>query len=166
MASPSITEAVILCTGASLHKDINQVVSETAHIVTMFLLPKVTETEIINTDAFTGKITQIDSKYIYIQGAVTDSIMLELLMSKTDIKGSTIIVDDAAKLFITEKTYEKLLVKQGAIMVRESINLLALSINPVSVLGFSFDSREFIDKLRSKINLPVINPKNEGMSCH
>ena len=183
LASPKVTEATILCTGASLNKNINVVVDETQHAVSILTLPKVDKKNLADEiDALfaenekniksqksievgkgieTGKITVLEGGHLYIQGALSDALVKDLVFSNT---GICVIADDPSKVFIRPSTYEKLLIKKMRLMVRESINLVAVTVNPVSAYGINFNSEELLEKMSKAVSIPVYDLK-EAPAC-
>jgi len=168
LASPSVTEATILCTGASLHRDMGVVVAETAHAVSMLTLPALTDAETLaeldtlDESPDEEKIRPLPDGGIYLQGAVSDALISSLILAKSSLKGVSIIVEDPSKLFIKPRTYEKLLIKQGRLLVRTPIRLEALTINPVSAYGFDFHPGDFLEQMQRAVPLPVYNVKEEA----
>ena len=140
LASPTLTQATVLCSGAGVASSMNEVIDQTRHAVNLFMLPSA------NPD---------DERSIYLPGAVSDAKMRELVLSGKDFTGRQIVVDDASKLFITAATYEKLLIKQATLAVRTPINLVAVTINPTSPRGIAFDSQEFLANMQAALPVPV-----------
>ncbi|MCL2397131.1 MAG: hypothetical protein FWC93_03605 [Defluviitaleaceae bacterium] len=139
LASPTLTQATVLCTGAALAADANSIIDQTCHAVNMLMLPKAPKD---------------DGDHIYLPGAVSDARMRELVLSR-DIKGRCVIADDASKVFISSDTYSKLLTRKGTLAVRAPINLVAVAVNPVSPRGFVLDAEEFLAKMRAAMPIPV-----------
>ena len=181
LSSPAVTNAAILCTGASLNADIEKVVTETAFIVKTFTLEKANENLIeaaakipqtlrlalVDDDYgftpfdFTGKIPPF--KYILTRGAVSDSHISKLFASNINLKNAEIIIEDSTKLFIKPETFYRLLRKECRLTVLNQINLVALTINPYSVYSGSFDSGEFFNRMSENVSLPVFNVKDHGV---
>ncbi|MCL2565308.1 MAG: molybdopterin-guanine dinucleotide biosynthesis protein B [Defluviitaleaceae bacterium] len=180
LSSPVITDATILCSGASLSSDMVQVVKETAFAAKLLTLKPICDNNVLRLiDQLpdnAGKIVGIEedyrfspvsldnphngnrsAAYIYIRGAVSDSFANKFIMSNINLRGVTIIVEDGSKLFITEKTFEKFNLGNAKIAVRRSINLIAVTINPVSVRGFSFDKDAFREALKKELKIPIYN---------
>ncbi|SFB32501.1 hypothetical protein [Clostridium frigidicarnis] len=186
VASPTITEATILSTGASLHKDINKVVDNTVHCVTLLSTPMIEDKNVYSVcsnldDSYRvtflykngefkklNSITSLSSSkeiidnlndsvsYIYIKGVVYDKLLNDLVKN-CDISNLTIIIDDGTKLFIQKDTLNKFLYKGGALKVLEPINLLCVTCNPKSPYGYEFDKGIFLKLMREKISLPVFD---------
>jgi len=162
LANPSVTEATLLCTGASLDPSIHTVIEETQHLVSLLTLPKLEEEQILAELAHVSdeKVTQQEG-YIYIRGAVSDAFVNSLIMSGTHLKGIYLIAEDASKIFIKPTTYKKLLMKKAVLSVINPIQLVGLTINPRSPYEMNFDAAEFLEKLREAVSIPVYNVRNE-----
>ena len=139
LASPTLAQSVVLCSGAGLSSNIRDVIDKTRHEVEMFMLPCAEEKD----------------DDIFLTGAVSDFKMQELIFSGINLSDRQIIVDDATKIFISALTYQKLLIKRAKLRVKTPINLVCLTINPVSPRGFAFNSKEFLIQMRASISIPV-----------
>ena len=186
-ASPLISNATILSTGASVDKNVDYVIDITVHTVKIFSIQAEKDEEIkslvknIVKDSKIGIITKEriikkinvlttldsyneilenltpDTEYLIIKGAITDNLLKSLLEYLKKNKKITIISEDATKLFISESTlriYEKM---GGIIKVLNPINIIALTINPTSPLGYEFNKNEFLKLLKKRITLPIYN---------
>ena len=184
-ASPLISQATILSTGASVSKKMNEVIDLTYHTINLLSIQKEKDSQIVNlaNDIISKtKIGVIDedhsikvlqlataldsveeilqeisplSQYLVINGAITDRF-LEEFMKKTDYyKNIKILVPDATKLFLNKAVFEKYLKKGGIIRVLNQIRLLILTINPTSPLGYQFDKSKFLCELKKGISIPI-----------
>ena len=184
-ASPLISQATILSTGASVSKDMDFVLNFTQHIVNLFSIESENNSQIINlaheiiSKAKVGIInednsinilkfkTALDSveeilqyledvtKFLVINGAVTD-LFIENLIKKSDLfKKIKILVPDATKLFLSKMTFEKFLKKGGVIKVLNQIKIISITINPTSPIGYNFDKGIFLNELKKGISIPI-----------
>jgi len=162
LASPSVTEATILCTGASLDRNLHTVVEETQHLVSLLTLPKLDDKEILAEleHVKDEKVTKQEN-YIYIRGAVSDAFINNLVMSGTHLKGVYLIAEDASKIFIKPDTYKKLMVKEAVLAVMNPIHLVGLTVNPKSTYHVDFDAVEFLEELRAAVSIPVYDVKED-----
>lgn len=181
-ASPDITEALILSTGAALSPEISKIVAQTSFIWQLTELPEVKKEKAailnslqsgvwgINRD---GEIHDFEIKSglqsnflhslgfkektesLYIGGIVTDR-MLKELSGKKEFDGVKLIVRDFTKLFIAPSTFRIFKAKGGTIEVVKRSRLLAITVNPWSPAGFTLDRERLTDALREKIAAPVI----------
>ena len=162
LANPSVTEATILCTGASLSRDLHTVIGQTQHLVSLLTLPKLRDKEIL------AELSQIEDekvtkreRYIYIRGAVSDTFVNNLIMSGHQLKDVYLIAEDASKIFIKPATYEKLMMKKAILSVVNPINLVGLTVNPTSPYDVDFDGVNFIREMRGSVSIPVYDVKDK-----
>jgi len=186
-ASPSITNATILATGAALSKNMNVVIQETSH--TIKLLSTENEVDsgilklargvlqsgrigIIRRDS-TVKILQVltalgsskeiveaideNTSYVVIKGAVSDNLMQDIMTASNQYKGVTFLVEDGTKVFLTRDTLYKFKKQGGIIKTINSINIVCVTCNPKSPYGYEFDKYKFLDGLKNSLNVPVFD---------
>ena len=184
-ASPLISQATILSTGASVSKKMNEVIDLTHHTINLLNVEKEKDSQIVDLattlisktkigiidEDHSIKILQLttaldsveeilqeiipSSRCLVINGAITDRF-LEEFMKKTDYyKNIKILVPDATKLFLNKAVFEKYLKKGGIIRVLNQIRLLILTINPTSPLGYQFDKSKFLCELKKGISIPI-----------
>jgi len=185
-ATPIISDATILSTGASVSRNMEKVVDQTSHIYDLFNLEIIKDDKIrkiskkilhnaqvgiINNDYSTLKLEEstalgsskaifnqltTNAKYLLIKGAITDSI-LEEYVSNTKVKDLTVIATDPTKLFVSKPTFYKFIKKGGLLKVLDRINLIAITINHTSPLGYEFENNMLIRLLQERINIPIFN---------
>ncbi len=185
-ATPLISDATILSTGASVSRNMEKVVDLTSHIYDLFSLEIVKDGKIrkiskdilltvqvgiINDNYSINKLeeptalgssklifNQItkDSKYLVIKGAITDSILNEYIINKK-VRDLTLITTDPTKLFISKQIFYKFIKKGGHLKVLDRINLIAITVNHTSPLGYEFENNQFMRLLQEKINVPIFN---------
>ena len=162
LANPSVTEATILCTGASLDRNFHIVISETQHLVSLLTLPKLDDQEILAElkSAKDEKVTKHEN-YIYVRGAVSDAFINNLIISGTRLKSVYIIAEDASKIFIKQDTYKKLMLKKAILVVMNSIHLIGLTVNPISPYHVDFDATELLMALREAVPVAVYDVKED-----
>jgi hypothetical protein len=173
-SSPLISDVCILSTGAVLSRDINKVVEKTAHAIKCYslkeiediklrgIVKKVKTTALINKDyevyvpeiktsINSGKIIRnyIDenTRYIFIRGAFTSSLAKELSDSK-NFKKIKIIIENGTKIFIDPYIFNNLLKKGMKLEVLKKINVAAITVNPVSPYGYTFESSKLINEIK------------------
>lgn len=194
-ASPFISQAVILSTGAALSKNMNKVIDETKHAINIMKLPKIEKSrasEIITILINENKIAIIDddlnvneieletalgegriiglhikedSKYLVIPGSLVANTIDEII-STNKHKNIEIVVRDSTKVFVTPKEYDRH-TKQGVrIKVLEGINLIAITLNPTSPRGHNFEPSHFLETMKSHIDsIPIMDLRNTTASC-
>lgn len=192
MAAPTVTEACILSTGASLSRSMNEAIEKTAHTVRLLSLGAETDRNIldmVNSNLAASRIGMVykdlrtkdlkaltslegakeivenlsdDVSHVLIRGVVTDKLIEDIIKSTDRYKGITFLVEDGTKLFINADTLYKFQKLGGALKTLESINLICVTCNPNSPYGYDFDKDRFLEDLRKHINLPVFNVVSTG----
>ena len=185
-ATPLISDATILSTGASVSQNMERVVELTSHLYDLFSLEIVKDDKIkkiskdilrtaqvgiINDDYSSKKLDEStalgsskvifdqitkDAKYLVIKGAITDSILEEYIINKK-VKDITVITTDPTKLFINKQVFYKFIKKGGRLKVLDRINLIAITVNHTSPLGYEFENNQFMRLLQERINVPIFN---------
>ena len=183
--SPTITEAMILSTGANVSLDIKTIVKKTSFVYQLTELPEVEKEikdKIFNLDKGIYSIDKdnnlvdldipsvllIDKykdklisefKDIYFSGIITDKL-LDLIISQKSVHNYRIIVKDFTKIFSSQEKTELFIRKGGRINVVNKTNLIAITVNPTSTIGYNLNSDELIDRLKQVIPIPIYNIKD------
>ena len=180
-----VSEATILCSGASYHKNIHTVVADTAHHCRILTLPETQDAEILaladsedrgilllTADGpvpLVGKLEdalrKTPARAVFFGGALTDLALKTLLMSSVPLQGVAFVVRDSSKILISPDTFEKLHRRGIDLQVINSVNLVALTVNPFSAYGFHFDPVELKERMQQQVSLPVINVMEGGAVC-
>lgn len=180
--SPSITQAMILSTGASLSASLPVVVKKTKFIYQMTQLPQyrehyedlqqiesgiyaITQEGIIDLqipslmmiDKYKDKIFAKGTR-LFVAGALNDKFVQFLKIQK-NIKEIEIIIKDFTKIFAQEDNVLQYLNKGGQIKVLEKTNLIAITANPISPTGYNFNNEEMLEALRKEIPINIYNIK-------
>lgn len=181
--SPSITQAMILSTGASLSASLNVVVKKTKFIYQMTQLPQyegkhaeqlqqiengiyaITDEGIIDLkipslmmiDKYKDKIFDSGTK-LFIAGALNDKFVQFLKIQK-NIQDIEIIIKDFTKIFAQEDNVIQYLNRGGQIKVLDKANLIAITANPISPTGYHFNNEEMLEALRREIPIKIYNVK-------
>ena len=188
-ASPAITEGTILSTGAAVSINMDKVVEKTNHCIKLLSLERENNEEIqrlcknipidhrvsiINKDMTVINLnlsTALDScreiseslkqhtTYVLIRGIVSDKLIEGIMKSTNKYKKVTFLCEDGTKLFISADTLYKFMKQGGKLKVLNKINIICITANPKSPYGYEFDGSKFLEKLKSKINLPVFDVK-------
>ena len=183
-AAPTITDGLVLSTGAAIAPDFNTVVKKTAELYELMKLP---EYETFKTD----ELLQLESgifaleddnpvslnipssllsdKYksalfahgnqLFISGILTDN-MLNFLRMQPEIKGSAVVVKDFTKVFVTPMNLRLFLSKGGRLFVLKRPNLLAVTVNPVAPSGFTIPSKVLVEAMETIFAVPVYDVVN------
>lgn len=96
------------------------------------------------------------TKYIYIPGALTDSVVCDISPKK--LKQVHLILKDPTKIFMkaTEWGFKR---KKGLkVSVLKNIKVVAVTVNPWAPLGYSFDSDELVGEMKKALpEIPIID---------
>ncbi len=186
-ATPKISEATILSTGASVSPTLQKVVDLTTHTVRILTLKPEVSPQILgvaNTIVKTGKVgviygngtfklldlktslgganevlkhIQENITHVVINGVITDLFLENIMNHLSTLKSIIFLVEDATKLFLSPRVFHKFNSKEGNLRVINPIKLIALTINPTSPYGYAFEKQLFMDMLKKKIELPIYN---------
>ena len=183
LASPAVTDAMILCTGAACSAQLSKVIDKTKFQCKLIDLEQVDQSKVhqlmplehdvwlwnevcnewikIGDSVFTLEkesnewMNQLHT--LYVSGAVTD-YFLKGLSRKRD-RGIEIIVRDFTKLFIEPTTYERFVRRGGRIKVLQKAKLIAVCTNPVSPEGTHLNPIALRAKMEEALLLPVYDIK-------
>ncbi len=177
-ASPSVSEGVVLATGAVLSRDMNKVIEETVHTVGLFRLPEVKDNKaelIIEELIEDGKAAIIDdqynikylniktalnsgttiaenitdgSKYVVLPGSLVKKTIEDIISTTDKYKKVKFIVNDGTKIFIEPKQWMLYKSKGLEVEVLETVNVILVTINPYSPEGYYFEQGEFLLKMK------------------
>lgn len=178
LASPAVSEAMILSTGAAYSANINTLVLKTRFVVELIDL-ELAENEYINKFMNVesgvwgvgndGEIIDFDiesslslsnlksditrnCKAIYVSGALTERFLNILADSRNKL---TLLVRDFTKIFVSEPAFRNFVRRGGSIKVLQRSNLIAVCVNPTAPNGIVLDSDILCEKLERAIGLPV-----------
>lgn len=190
-AAPFVSDGTILATGASLARSQELVIDKTLHIINTYSIPRVDRGEIrdlaeaIMEEGKTGlinedlSITYVDTltslrsgsmiaealtektRFVVLSGSATTDTLKDILQNA---RGELdILVRDGTRVFIPQRELH-LLQKMGLrLKVLDSINIIAVTVNPYSPEGYYFDSLAFLKNMRSAIpHIPVFDVMQGG----
>ncbi len=191
-ASPAVANSTILATGAALSHDMDEVIRQTQFSIQKLSTSKLTDTKahriitqsitsykagIVEEDYkvipftvstalnATGDIVKnlsMKTRFIFVKGIVSSDLLEQIIKNNTDCSSLSIIAEDGTKIFASSDLYSRFHKRGGTIKVLQQINLLAVTANPVSPYGVSFDQRKFLEQLRKKIDIPVFDVVSGG----
>lgn len=176
-ADPEIAQGAILATGAILGRTVEEVVEKTQHILDRLLLPRCNDSKdlsLLEETVLTQKaiicnsvqkrtvvaseglnidqqelsqfFQQSDAISIYLPAVLTDGLISTILNNQ---KGKVrIIIVDPTRLFTTSTILSRFLDRGNQILVGKPINLLAVAVNPVSVLGYELPEDILVKEIR------------------
>ena len=178
LASPAVTDAMILCTGAACSSHLPQLIHQTQFRCRLINLEQVesslqTQLLPLENDVWQWKedsgewekmcnslFTLEKSEWlleqlhtIYVSGAVTNQFLKLLSIKKRN--ETELIVRDFTKLFIEPAVYDKFVRRGGTIKVLQKAKLLAVCTNPVSPQGVRLDALMLKEQMQEALQLPV-----------
>lgn len=185
LASPAVSEGMVLCTGAALSADMDTLVRQTAHMVDMIRLPLAADdlrTSFANcgrgvwtaqagceasclsgisslADGAANGIREGGYGAVYAAGAVTDRF-LDMFMNSAAVEKTLLVAEDFSKIFVSRLMYARFLKRGGRINVMRTAKLLALCANPVSPSGIILDSAALCARLAEATRAPVYDIMN------
>lgn len=180
LASPTVTEAMILATGAAVSPNLQQLISRTRFLYRLINLPEVDSDLRSRLVHIASGLWAIDSKKevhdlgiasvfmlgrgednlfqygcsFFAAGAVSDRL-LKYLAAQPSIKDTVLIVRDFTKLFITPETYAEYTRRGGTLLMLQRSRLIAVCLNPTSPQGYTLNSAEACQQLSEALGCPV-----------
>lgn len=185
LASPAVTEGMILATGASVSASIHQLVKKTKFVYDLINIPAfdhrsrplLTELETgiwgLGEDGQvqaikTSSVFLLDKQKedllnhgntLYFTGAVSDKL-LNFLKSQKNIADMTVVVRDFTRLFVSPEALNDFRRRGGRLFVLFSTRIIAVCVNPLSPDGYLLDSAALRSGLSAELNVPVYDIKN------
>ena len=159
LASPTVTEAMVLATGAAVSGNIRELVRRTRYVCDLIDLEEVDEVLQERLDAIQQKSGTDLLQYghrIFIAGAVSDKVFQFLRVQKQTVE---LIVRDFTRVFAAPESFYAFLRKGGRVQVLHRSRLLAVTINPQSPGGLLLDSLRLQQALEESLQIPVYDVK-------
>lgn len=193
IADPSTSDAIILSTGAVISRKLSTVVEETIHVVNIYNSPLVSDEKLRallekeDRDAFRiltidkdykaevvpvatalgagalvdAAITE-DTRWVYIPGAITERILDRIAPAK--LKQVTIVLPNPTKVFVSALRWQQLRKTGLKVEVLENIRVAAVTVNPFSPHGYSFDRDQLLAAVRQALpGMPVVDVRTGGL---
>lgn len=180
LASPTVTDAMVLATGAAVSPNLNQLISRTRFVCRLIALEETAEGLKQQLGNLRQGLWAVDSDHeihdlhidsvflldrsgknlfehgntIFAAGAVSDRL-LKYLTSQKSISTTCLIVRDFTKLFITPEVFNNYLRHGGQIAVLQRSNLIAVCLNPTSPQGYNLNSADACKALSDALGIPV-----------
>ena len=182
LASPTVTEAMVLATGAAVSASLNTLINRTRFVYNLIRLEEAPPSLADKLNHIESGIWGIDNdgeahdlgirsaflipqegshmlRYgntLFASGAVSDRLLKSIAREGNDI---TLIARDFTKLFISPETYSEYIRKGNRIEVLQRSRLLAITFNPTSPQGFVMDSARTCEALAEALQMPVYDVK-------
>jgi len=176
-ADPDVSQGVILATGAVLGRSVKEVVRRTRAMLDRLLVPRIDDPDdtLLLRDALDhGRIAVRDADsrilllpetgvaageaglkvslgsgdaVVALPGALTDRILKVLLAHK--VGHVRILVSDPTRVFSSFTQLQKFRERGWDIMAGRAVNLLGISVNPVSILGYELPENELLEGIQA-----------------
>lgn len=187
LASPTVSESMILATGAAYSANINTLVQKTAFVVQMINLDITSEDNrgvfndikngvwVIDEDDVIHDLKVASSlsinintdglkkcKTLFVSGALTDNFINHIRQNRI-FNETEIVVRDFTKIFLTPMTYNSFVNGKRKITVLQKSKLIAVCVNPTSPNGIVLDSEKLCKTLSEAIKLPVYDLRTKAV---
>ena len=171
LASPAVSQSMILATGAAYSLNMTNLVNQTAFVVNLINIGLTDEANLnllmpiekgvwyVDSEGALHEIKMVsslsqeirfegmdDCQTLYVAGALVDGF-LEKVRKNPKLKTVELVVRDFTKIFITPQQYRMFLKAGGKIRVLQKSKLIAVTVNPTSPTGYVMDSEELCAKL-------------------
>ena len=186
IAAPDASDGIILATGAVLSRSMTRVAEETGFAAEVLGLPEL-KNERIKIDisenydsilVFSEDAVKIlpdktglapglsisreisgDTRCVYLPGALTGSLIASVDPSL--LAGLEFVVRDSTKVFADRNSWRQFKAKGLRVSVMSGVEIAAVTVNPQSPEGYSFDSAALIDAVKRVVgDLPVIDVRS------
>ena len=179
LASPAVSESMILATGAAYSANVATLVQKTAFVVELINLeqtdagtaatlnPLEKGVWMVDCDGalrYLEAITSLSQEIrfegmdscatLYVAGALVDSFLEKVRLNKA-LRGVEIVVRDFTKIFVSPQQYRLFIKSGGRLRVLQKSHLVAVTVNPTSPSGYVLDSEMLCGRLSETIKLPV-----------
>ncbi|MBR1643913.1 MAG: hypothetical protein IJ684_00875 [Bacteroidales bacterium] len=180
LASPTVTDAMVLATGAAVSPNLMQLVSRTRFVHRLISLPEVdapvrealaeagsglwaVDDEGKAHDLHVASVFLLDRNKenlfrfghtLYASGAVSDRL-LKSLTAHPEVDRVTLVVRDFTKLFLTPEVFGAYVACGGRLQVLQQSKLVAVCLNPTSPQGYTLRSEEACAALQEALGIPV-----------
>ena len=185
LASPTVTEAMVLATGAAVSGNIAELVRQTKYVYELVGLEEVGQewqdklegieqgcwalTEdgqvedlhlpsVFMLEKAEGSLLR-DGCRLFVAGAVSDKLLKHLRLQKRPVE---LVVRDFTRIFALPESYYAFLRKGGRIRVLHRSRLVAVTVNPVAPSGLVLDSERLCREMEDALHIPVYDVKRAG----
>ena len=178
LASPTVTEAMVLATGAAVSANLKQLISRTRFLYGLINLDEVDGGLRESLNNIESGLWAIDNQgqihdlkiasaflldrsqenilrygnTLFAAGAVSDRLLRTLASKGKDI---CLIARDFTKFFITPEAYNDFTRSGGRLLVLQRSRLIAVTLNPTSPQGYLLDSKSTCAALSEALQTPV-----------
>jgi len=181
LASPALSESIILTTGAALTPILSELLGKTKYIY------QLTQIEEFNTEIkpllnnIESGIYAVDSNKIidlhipsslllnkhkeqlfssgntiFVAGIITNSLLKTLIVHK-EIENITLIAKDFTKVFVDRDVLYHFYRAGGKLNVLNKNKLIAICVNPLYPQGYKMDSLKLVEFIQKEVDVPVFD---------
>lgn len=180
LGAPTVTEAIVLATGAAVSGNIRQLVKKTKYVYDLICLEevdpeeqkmcssvdkgiwairedkKMVELGIPSSFLFNGANGEIfkQGNRFFISGAVGDKFLNFMRLQKVPIE---LIIRDFTRVFASPEVFYAFIQSGKKLRVLKRSRLLAICVNPQSPDGYVLDSVALCESLRREVKVPVVD---------
>lgn len=182
LASPAVTDAMVLATGAALSANISQLVRQTQFVKRLIGIPAIESALASSLSNITGGIWAVDENdaihdlgipsiflaekstkelfgfgnRIYVSGLVSDKFLETLRLQKRNVE---LIVQDFTKLFLSPNALDAYEREGNTVRTLQQTNLIAVTINPLAPNGICLNSDLLKEEMQEALQIPVYDIK-------
>lgn len=96
------------------------------------------------------------TRLLYLQGAITDQVLSELL-KEAHFSRLTLVADDGTRILLKPEVVQKLRACDIDLAVLTPIDVRMVCLNPTRSNGLKLDSATMLEKMRSLLSIPVVD---------
>jgi hypothetical protein len=184
LASPVLSESLILTTGAALTPNIPELVRKTKFVYQLTQIEEFktdfkTSLENFETGIYALKENEFTDLHIpsslllenyknelfaygniiYVAGIITNSL-LNILRIHKNVTEITLVAKDFTKFFVDKEILNHYLRAGGKLKVLNRNKLIAICVNPFSPQGYNIDIQKLIVMLQKEVSVPVFRSQN------
>lgn len=182
LASPAVTEAMILATGAAVAGNIPELVRKTKYVYELIGIEEIEDALRTRLDPLTQGVWAVSGggepidlelpsvlmlersgenlfrhgRRIYATGIVTDKLFQLLRTQQREVE---LIVRDFTRVFASPEAFYAFLRRGHRIRVVHRSRLLAVTVNPTAPSGLVLDSRRLCEAMQEALQIPVYDVK-------
>lgn len=185
LGAPTVTEAIVLATGAAVSGNIRQLVQKTKYVYDLICLEEAGREErklceradrgiwaigknnsVVDLgipssflfDGTKGDIFRQGGRF-FISGAVGDRFLNFMRVQKMPVE---LIIRDFTRVFASPEVFYAFIQSGKKLRVLNRSRLLAICVNPQSPDGYLLDSELLCEALRREVEVPVIDVRKTG----
>lgn len=177
LASPAVSESMILSTGAAFSANINTLVRQTAYIAELIKLDLTNNANLMKFVDVPNCLWAVDEQgnmhnlgasslalqlnvddlehcqTLYVPGAITDRFLADIGKNRK-FDQCELVVRDFTRIFATPMEFHAFSAKHKVSVMTRS-RLLAITVNPVAPNGIVLDSERLCSQLAESVDVPV-----------